>query len=185
MKNRKGGEGSFDPARFVTGLTHLVESLPSADEQQKNAAALDAIIRFLMDMKERVAAIPTRDDTKATRLALGELSALFAKATANPLLAAAIGIRSPVSRQLNPPPSGEEIENAKRAIAQFNDLPIDQLRLAVEKMSLSELKALASELGIRSSERTSHEGLSHKIATRITNTRGYRTLRIGNRPGEP
>ena len=181
MKERRGGKGSFDADGFVKQLARLVEQLPSAADKQRSAATLDAVIQFLADVKERIVSIPTEDEAKSTKLALDELSALFERAKANPLLAAAIGIRTPVPRTSNTLPSGEEIESAKRAIAQFDELPIDQLRLALENKSLSELKALAMELGVRSTQRTSHEGLSHQIATRITNTRGYRSLRNGDR----
>jgi hypothetical protein len=139
------------------------------------------MIRFLSDLKERVASLPTRDDAEAMRLALGDLSVLFAKAKTNPLLAAAIGMRTAPPRPLKLIPSSEGVEGAKRAIAQFDQLPIDQIRSALASKSLSELRALATELGIRSTQRTSHDGLCHQIATRVTNTRGYRSLRNGDR----
>jgi hypothetical protein len=116
--------------------------------------------------------------------ALDDLSALFEKAKANPILAAAIGMRTPPLRPSTRLPSAEEAENARRAIAQFDELPIDQLRLALASKNLSELKALATELGMRSTQRTSQEALAHQIATRITNTRGYRSLRNGDQSGD-
>lgn len=177
MKTRKGDRASFDGDTFIQRLAKLVESLPAADEQQKNAAALDDIIHFLMDMRERIAKIPTQEDVRSVRLALNELSALFAKAQSNPVLAAAVGLRAPPLRSLTPVPSTEDIDDAKRAIAQFEQLPIDQLRLALDAKSAGQLKAVAAQLGVRSSQRISREALAHQIATKITNTRGYRSLR--------
>ncbi|MGN8546461.1 hypothetical protein ACQPTN_17015 [Bradyrhizobium sp. 13971] len=184
MKERKSGRGSFDADGFVKLLAQLVETLPSIDEQEKSAAALDAMIRYLTDVKERVASMPTRDDTKAMKLTLEDLSALFAKAKANPLLAAAIGIRTLAPRPSTSLPSSEEVENAKRSIAQFDELPIDEIRSALANKNSVELKALATELGLRSTQRSSREGLCHQIATRITNTRGYRSLRDGDRSND-
>jgi hypothetical protein len=66
------------------------------------------------------------------------------------------------------------------AIERFESLPIDQLRTALSELSGRDLKAVASLLGIRSSQRTSHDALSHQIATKITNTRGYLSLRDGS-----
>jgi hypothetical protein len=179
MQEKNGGKGPFDPDEFVRHLGRLVESLPSSEEQHRNAAAIDAIIRFLVDMKQRLATVPTQEEAKSIRLALDGLSALFAKAKSNPVIAAAVGMRPPTLRPTTPVVSADDIENARRAIAQFDELPIDQLRLALADKSLSELKGLATELGLRSTKRTSHESLAHQIATRITNTRGYRSLRKG------
>lgn len=184
MKEREGSRRTFDADGFVERLTQLVESLPSAEQQRRHAADLDAVIRFLADMKQRLASVPTQEEAKSIRLALDDLAALFAKAKSNPVLAAAVGLRTPLPRPLSQIPSDEDIENAKRAIAQFEELPIDQLRLALADKSLGELKALATELGLRSTKRTSHEALAHQIATRITNTRGYRSLRNGDRSDE-
>jgi hypothetical protein len=179
MKAKKGGPALFDADTFVQRLTELVESLPAADEQQKNVAALDDIIRFLSDLRERIAKIPTQEDSTSVRFALNELSALFAKARSNPVLAAAVGLRVTSTRSLGPVPSVEEIEDAKRAISQFEQLPIDQLRVALEGRTAGQLRALAAQLGVRSSQRISREVLAHQIATKITNTRGYRSLRKG------
>jgi hypothetical protein len=176
MKLEKRGR-TFDADSFVQRLTKLVECLPTADEMQRNTAALDEIIRFLMNMRERIAKIPTREDATSVRLALEELSDLFTKAQSNPVLAAAVGLRAPPLRSPTPVLSTEDIEDAKRAIAQFERLPIDQLRLALEDKSTGELKALAAQLGIHSAHRISREALAHQIATKITNTRGYRSLR--------
>ena len=51
--------------------------------------------------------------------------------------------------------------------------------LALNELSARDLKAVASVMGVRSNQRTSRDALAHQIATKITNTRGYRSLRDG------
>jgi hypothetical protein len=137
------------------------------------------LIQFLSNLKERFAAIPTRDDATGARKALDELASLFAQAKSNPVLGAAVGVSPARQRAKSSPVTSEEVDRAKLVMAQFESLPTDQLRAAVSELSGRDLKAVGNVLGIRSTQRTSHAALAHQIATKITNTRGYRNLRDG------
>ena len=98
----------------------------------------------------------------------------------SPILSAAAGMNVASPRSTVPVPSPDEIQNANLALARFESLPIDQLRVALGQMGLRELKAMATSIGVRSTQRMSQEALAHQIATKITNTRGYRSLRDGS-----
>jgi hypothetical protein len=141
------------------------------------------LIRFLSDLKTRLEGIPSHQDAGAARTAVDKLRALFVDATSNPILGAALGIKATEPRQKQPTITSDEVERAKSAIAQFDSLTIDEIRAALERMSVRELQNVASAIGVRATQRTARDTLVHQVATKITNTRGYRSLRSGgNQP---
>jgi hypothetical protein len=179
MGGKKRGGGFFDGDKFAQNLGALLDELPSESSRQQVVSQLEALIQFLSDLKARLALIPTREDAGAARKALDELAYLFAQAKSNSVLGAAVGIRTARQRAKPQTITSEEIEEAKSAIARFESLPTDQLRGSLSELSGRDLKAVANILGIRSTQRTSRDSLSHQIATKISNTRGYRSLRDG------
>ena len=179
MGGKKRSGGFFDGHKFAQKLGALIDELPSESSRQQVMSQLQALIQFLSDLKGRLAAIPTRDDATAARKALDELASLFAQAKSNPVLGAAVGVSTARQRAKPPTITSQEIDQAKSTIARFELLPIDQLRASLSGLSARDLKAVASILGIRSTQSTSRDSLSHQIATKITNTRGYRSLRDG------
>jgi hypothetical protein len=180
MARKIGRKDSFDSAKFAQRLGELVDALPSEANRQQIAQQLETLIEFLSGLRERLASIPTQEDAKAVRAALDQLGLLFTQMKSSPILSAAVGMSVASSRPTVPIANPEDIQNAKLAVARLESLPIDQLRVALGQMSSRELKAMAKSIGVRSTQRTSQEALAHQIATKITNTRGYRSLRDGN-----
>jgi hypothetical protein len=176
---KKSRRDFFDAQKFAQTLGALIDTLPSEASRQRVVSQLELLIQFLTDLKGRLAAIPTQEDAIRVREALDDLAALFTQAKSNPVLGTAIGVSMAPQRAKPPTITAEEVERAKLVIARFEPLPIDQLRASLAEMSARDLKAVANVLGIRSTQRTSHDALSHQIATKITNTRGYRSLRDG------
>jgi hypothetical protein len=179
MGGKKRNEGYFDGNKFAQDLGALLDGLPSESNRQQVVSQLQTLIQFLSDLKGRLAAIPTLEEATGARKAIDELASLFAQAKSNPVLGAAVGVSKARQRPKPPPVTSEEIDRAKLMMTRFESLPIDQLRTAVNDLSSRDLRAVASALGIRSSQRTSHAALAHQIATKISNTRGYRNLRDG------
>jgi hypothetical protein len=179
MAEKKPRREFFDATKFVQSLGTLIDALPSEESRQQVVSQLEALIGFLSDLKGRLAAVPTQGDAIGARKALDEVASLFAQVKSNPILSGAIGISTRPQRTKQSTTTTEDIDRAKVAIARFESLPIDQLRTSLSELSARELKAIGNVLGIRSTQRTSHESLSHQIATKITNTRGYRSLRDG------
>jgi hypothetical protein len=115
----------------------------------------------------------------ATRDSIDRLQTLFIQAKSNPVLAAAVGIKITAPKQTPPPLTPEEINRAQSTISRLDSLPIDELRGALEGMNPRDLQAAAKAVGVRTTSRTSREALVHQVVTKITNTRGYRSLRDG------
>jgi hypothetical protein len=111
-------------------------------------------------------------------MAIEGLTDLFAEAKSNPLLGAAMNIKPAYPRQKSPTTTSEETNRAKSVIARFESLPIDEIRTALNEMSVRDLQGVANAIGIRP-QRIGRETLAQQVATKITNTRGYRSLRDG------
>jgi hypothetical protein len=179
MATKKGRSALFEAQKFAKSLGELIDSLPSDAGKQQIASQLEALIQFLITLKSRLEKIPTQQEAEAARMAVNRLQSLFAEAKSNPVIGAAIGIRTTAPRQKPPTITSEEIESAKLAVARFGSLPIDEIRAALEEMSVRDLQVVANAIGVRTTQRTARESLVHQVATRITNTRGYRALRDG------
>lgn len=171
--------GFFKAQAFTQSLRTLLASLPSDAEKQQVSSQLDALIRFLTELRERLTSIPSQDDATAARAALDRLDAWFASAKGNPVVAAAVGVKPRAVRAKPAPFSSDDAERARAAIARFDTLPIDELRNALNGMLPRELQSVASAMGIRTTRRSTHDALAQQIATKITNSRGYRSLRDG------
>jgi hypothetical protein len=63
----------------------------------------------------------------------------------------------------------------------MESLLIDQIRSTLDKMTVRDLHTVASEMGVRATERSPREALVHQVSTKITNARGYRSLGDGNK----
>jgi hypothetical protein len=172
--------GTFlDGERFAKSLGELLDTLPSTSEKQHIISQLEVIIRFLGDVKDRLESIPTKQDASGARAALETLKSIAAETKSNPILGLVLGIKSTIARSAPAPISSEEIEQANLSLAQFEALPAEELRIALDRLDGRGLQAVADALGLKISRRTARVALVHQIATKITNRRGYRSLRDG------
>src|SRR5262249_18286365 len=125
----------FDAQKFTRSLGALVDALPSEADRQQVLSQLETLIQFLVDLKDRIAAIPTREDASSTSAALDNLALLFAQVKSNPILGAAVGVSTATQRPRPAAITSEEIERAKLAIVHFESLPIDRLRVSLNELS--------------------------------------------------
>jgi len=180
MAKRRGGS-SAGPRAFIARLGATVAALPTEAEKREAQENLAALIEFLTDMQQRLLALPSAEDMGGIRRAAEALEALFGKAERDPVLAGVLGLRRPPAAR----PSGPMVTSEDRAKAQVTlqavrALPGDQIRselLDQDRHSVNEVRAIAAEVGIRSTERLSRDALAQQISTRIVNDRGYRALR--------
>jgi hypothetical protein len=178
MATKKSGD-FFKGLSFTKGLRALLDSLPSESERRQIDAQLQTLIDFLTDLRHRLSNIPSREDAAASRAAVDQLDALFAQAKSNPFLATALGVKVTASRRKPAPVSSDDISRARSTLARLQTLTLHEIRATLNPMARIELQAVASALGIRGTQRATHESLVQQVATKITNTRGYRSLRDG------
>ena len=176
---KKSRNTFFDAEKFAKSLGDLVSTLPTEPDKERVTSQLDSLIQFLTTLKSNLEHIPTQQDALAVQTAVDTLKSLFSQAKANPIVATAFGLKSSLPRQRPPAITPEEADRATKVISRFEAMPIDELRATLDGMNARDLQAVANAIGMRTNCRTPREGLLHQIATKITNARGYRSLRDG------
>jgi hypothetical protein len=173
---------------FLERIRSLTESLPTEAEKEEARSRLSQLIDFLDDVRGRLAALPSKEDASKARTAIQELEGLISKASTNPALAAALGLRKETRKRPQVVlPSQEENSRAREALGFLEALPADEIQSSLrdeEKYPNHSLRAMALQLGIRATTKTSREALIYQVATRIANYRGYQDLSGQPKPTE-
>lgn len=165
-------------AKMVGILRDLLESLPTAQQRREASDSLDAVIKFLQEVRDRLDAVPTSEDSQYLASAIARLDSLFSEAQSNPVLARAIGLEKakPSSPKAPTRPDTVRIE---AILGELKDLTIDQMRerfLSHDRYGLADLRAVASHLGGTVNSRSTRQALAAQIVTKLANIRGYRAL---------
>ena len=173
---------------FLTRLQATVQCLPTEAERAETLAKVKTLADFLATLKNAVGALPTAEGMAEVNEALRWLQGLMAKAEASQALAGLAGgrrtSRGPRSR---PKVTEAEVGKAELELGALKELPVDEIRarlLKKDRYPSVQLRAIASVLGIRSTEKMSRESMVHQIAASIANYRGYEALR-GSGDTEP
>lgn len=181
MGKRTGKETELK--KLTASLREFSALLPTAADKQELHQSITAIMDFLSGIQRMAAAMPTSENTAEMESALRALDQFADRAKTNPGIAALLGIPQPrPSRPRAATYTNDETATAQRALSELQVLPIDQMRLRLQDenaISIRLLQAMASQLGIRSVQRTGRDSLSHQIASKISNYRGYQGLRAG------
>lgn len=171
---------SFKIKTFITGLRQTLGSLPTESEKEEIQKSCIELIEFLNDLQQKLNSIPSAEKVDGVRQTVQRLEDLLMQAEANPILAAAFGLRRPVSaRPKIAVISEEEKARANTVLAELESLPIDVIRHKLDNetsYSVRNLRAIASAIGIKSNKNLDRVGLVHLITTKIANYRGYQTL---------
>lgn len=160
----------------------MLAALPTEAEKLEMREGFTALSQFLATLRQNFQALPSSEDMAGVKKTLQKLDELLSQAQAKPALAAMLGFRrSAASGRRSDSVTGPEAEKAKAALAGLQVLPLDRIRakLESEEYSVSELRAIASQLRIRSTEKLGKEALAHQVAMKIANYRGYEMLRGG------
>jgi len=162
-------------------LAETVKSLPSDAEKEKIVKNIGIIIKYFQDLQERVKSLPDDDKKKEILSAIITINEFLLSAKDNPVLSAALGLSyeraiSPkrVKKEI-PPQTGEKLFN------ELKSLPTDQIQqklLDYKSVTMDELRALASYLGIKYPQRIKRQDLVDMIVKiGFANIRGYEILR--------
>ena len=171
---------SFRIKSFLTGLQKTISALPTEAEKEELQTTCTVLIEFLSDLKKNMKDIPSIEDMNTVRETIQSLESLLSKAETSPALSAAFGLRKhATAKKRSPNLTDEEKTRAKAALADFESLQIEEIRLKLSNegsYSVRELRGIASAIGIRSTRSLSRVDLVHRIATKIANYRGYQSL---------
>ena len=162
-------------------LDETIRSFPSDVEREKIVKNIDIIIRYFQDLQERVKSLPNGDKQKEILSAITTINSFLLSAKGNPALSAALGLsyeRPSSTKRVKKeiiPQTGEKLFN------ELKSLPTEQIQqklLNYKSVTMDELRALASYLGIKHLQRIKRQDLVDKIVKiGFANIRGYEMLR--------
>jgi hypothetical protein len=155
-------------------------SLPSQAEKDEIHAGLDTLVEFLLDLQKDLDSIPAAESLRAVDSAITRLEEILRHAEAKPAIAAVLGVRPASVRPTSSKVVATDAESvrARATLDELQKLPIDQLRSRLDgsEYSMSELRVLASLLGIRATPKLNRDSLTQQVTMKIANYRGYRQL---------
>jgi hypothetical protein len=170
----------FQMKDFSANIRKILNTLPSEAEKKEIQSNIDAIVNFLNDMRKNIVTIPSSKNMSELSKSLQAFEELHKKAETNTILANVFGIHRPKAKKSKKfQITEEESLKANKLLSELESIPIEQIRSRLQSdnlYSVSDLRALASVMGIRSIEKQSKETLVHQITMKIANFRGYKQL---------
>jgi len=168
-------------ASILNFLEEVVKHFPSDAEREQIIKNLDIIIGYFQDLKERVKSLPNESQQKELLSAITTINNFLLSAKDNTFLSTALGlsyekaISTKREKKEIPPQTGEKLFN------ELKDLTTEEIQqklLDYKSVTMDELRALASYLGIKHPQRIKRQDLVDKIVKiGFANIRGYEILR--------
>ncbi len=176
-----------NPPQYTTdslfkGLRTLLVSLPSEEEKAELIQTLRETIDFLQELQLLVEAFPTAESSKPLSQGLSRLDILADRAANDAPLRRVMGLRGQQrSRAKNVNGVEDTKSRAGRLAEKINSSENSDVARLIEQSRepISVLTELAASLGLRTRSKERKADLINRIATHITNQRGYRLLRNG------
>jgi hypothetical protein len=164
---------------FMVNLEKLVRGLPTDNEKNEIQNNLKKLIDFFNFLYEAIDMLPSSKDTNKIDQVIKNINNIINEIEVNPAFAVLFGLRgqSLVTKRRQGLKE-EEIAKGKIALKNLESLSIDAIRskLQSEEYSISEIRAIGYELGIKSNKGLNREALAHQITMKIANYRGYKKL---------
>ena len=162
------------------GIRTLLTSLPTEEEKSELIRTLRETSDFLGELQALVEAFPTVESSVNLSQGLSRLDILAARASNDAPLRKLMGFRSSRGSQVKNDNGAEDSKVrvdrlAQRIEASENTDVTSLLEQSGEPMSV--LTDLADSLGLRIRSRERKADLIKRVATHVTNQRGYRILR--------
>jgi phosphoglycerate-specific signal transduction histidine kinase len=168
------------------GLKTLLTSLPSEEEKGELIQTLRDTRSFLEELELLVEAFPTIESSRGLSEGLARLDVLAGLSDRDTRLKRLMGFQvSQVGKSKSVNGSGDVAARAERLKESLKDSGDDSLAKVMETSgeSISVLTELAASMGLRTRSKERKTELIKRIATHLTNQRGYRMLR-GEGPDE-
>ena len=163
----------------MKGMRALLTSLPSEEEKSELIRTLNEAQSFLEDFRLLVESIPTMESSQELAEGLSRLDILVERSQRDAGLRRLMGLRDTSKPTAKKPASSGEARERARALEQdLARLEAPDIVAALErsKEPLSVLTELAALLGIKTRSKERKPELIRRIATHISNWRGYRLL---------
>lgn len=174
------GTSHYTTDSLFKGLRTLLASLPTEEEKAELIQTLRETIDFLQELQLLVEAFPTSESSQPLSQGLSRLDILADRAANDAPLRRVMGLRRHQGSKTKNVNGSEDIKyRAKRLGERLSgsesaDIE-DLLRRSGEPISV--LTELAASLGLRTRSKERKAELINRVATHVTNQRGYRLLR--------
>ena len=163
---------------LMKGMRVLLTSLPSEEEKRELIRTLSEAQSFIEELRLLVESIPTMESSQEFAEGLSRLDILAERAQRDGGLRRLMGFRGAGKSAKKPADVAEANTRARALEQELSSLEAPDIVSALEQSRepVSVLTALATQIGmkVRSKERKAE--LIRRIATHISNWRGYRLL---------
>jgi hypothetical protein len=162
-------------------LDETLKNLPEDAERERVIKSLDAIIGYFQDLRDRIRSLTPDYQQKEVLSAIDTVREFLLRAKNNPPLAAALGLHYQKAVTYRKPAREISQVEGKKIFNELKELTTEQILqklLDYKKVSMAELRALATHLDIKEPEKMSRQDLVDKIVKiGFANIRGYEMLR--------
>ena len=170
--------------RFLTDLSALVESLPSADAKAKMDADLASLIEFLEQFRTTLKSLPTDGGADQIAATIEYVKDFVRIAEADPTMCRVLGLseRKQTNGRPRQPPKVTGDFDAAKALDELQKMPSQEIERTLtdrKTYTVAALKAIASQLGLRIPSKATRLSVAERITKALSNRRGYQYLREG------
>ena len=168
------------------GLRTLLASLPSEEEKDELIQTLRETRDFLEELHILIETIPTMESSASLSQGLSRLDILADRAVNDAPLRRLMGLRGSQGNRGRVVNGAEDAKSRADNLARsLKDSESSDLVSLLERSGepISVLAEMATSLGLRTRSKERKADLIRRIATHVTNQRGYKLLRGGDPPG--
>jgi len=162
-------------------LEETLKHFPTDAERENFTKNIDVIINFFQSLRERVLSLPNDEEQRKILLAIKDITNFLESAEKSPVLATALGLA--YEKKTLAKSRREEVtpQSVETLLNELKNLPTEQIQkklLDYKTVTMPQLRALASLLGIKHEQRIKRQDLVDKIVKiGFANIRGYDMLR--------
>ena len=174
---------TYPTEALFKGLRTLLTSLPSEEEKAELVQTLRETRDFLDELELLVESFPTTESSQSLSQGLSRLDILADRAVSDAPLRRVMGLRGSQGSRAKSINGVEEVKSRAQRLehsiieSESSDI-VGLMKRSGEPISV--LTELAASLGLRTRSKERKADLIKRIATHVTNQRGYRLLREGD-----
>lgn len=165
---------------FLSGLTALVNTLPTTATKERLDRELTVLIDFLHGVQQRLKSMPTSDNAEDIAATVETLKNYVRVAEADPLMSRVLGFAEARKASPRTIPSKEARHEAKALAKTLSDMTRDDINRTLadrKKYNNAMLREIAGEIGLYLPHKATRLSIIEKIGKKTANARGYRMLR--------
>ena len=170
--------------KFLTDLSALVESLPSADAKARMDAELVSLIEFLEQFRTMLKSLPADDRAGQIAATIEYVKDFVRIAEADPTMCRVLGLseRAQTNGRPRQQPKLAGDFDAAKVLDELQKMPSQDVERTLtdrKTYTVAALRAIASQLGLRIPSKATRLAVAERITKALSNRRGYQYLREG------